>query len=112
MPPVRTQELVKMKGMLINPDLLKDEILSTPGVEEYQIVFTKQDPKDPFSMDQLIVKIASKEENQNRITEEIVKKVHTAIAVRPIVEFLRKDEIYDPAKSMKSSRIIDLRPKG
>ncbi len=111
LPPIRTQELVKMKGMLINPDLLKGEILSTPGVEEYQIVFTKQDLKDPFSMDQLIVKIATQDENRERIAEEIVRRVHTAIAVRPVVEFLGKDEIYDPQRSMKSSRIIDLRPK-
>ncbi|MDI7259499.1 MAG: AMP-binding protein [Thermodesulfobacteriota bacterium] len=112
LPPVRTQELVKIKGMLINPDLLKQEILSTPGVEEYQIVFTKSDLKDPFSMDQLVVRIATEEENKKRITDELVNKVHTAIAVRPIVEFLKRDEIYDPAKSMKSSRIVDLRPKG
>lgn len=115
LPPVRTQELVKIKGMLIDPGLLKDEIISTPGVEEYQIVFTKQDPNDPFSMDQLLVKIASDQKDQKKITEEIIKKVHTAIAVRPIVQFVKKDEIYDPAKSTgmgKSTRIVDLRPRG
>jgi phenylacetate-CoA ligase len=111
LPPVRTQELVKIKGMLINPDLLKDEILSTPGVEEYQIIFTKENPSDPFSMDQLIVKVATRDETHERITEEIIRRVHTAIAVRPLVQFAKTDEIYDPAKSMKSSRIVDLRHK-
>lgn len=109
--PVRTQELVKIKGMLINPDLLKDEILSTSGVEEYQIIFSKENPKDPFSMDQLIVRLAIKGEDRERIAKEIVRKVHTAIAVRPVVQFANKDEIYDAARAMKSSRIIDLRPK-
>lgn len=111
-PPVRTQELVKIKGMLINTALLKEEIASIQGVEEYQIVFTKQYPNDPFSMDQLIVKVATKDENQKKMSETIVNRVHNTIAVRPLVEFLKRDEIYDPTKSIKSSRIVDLRPKG
>ncbi|MCJ7652146.1 MAG: hypothetical protein MUO75_00425, partial [Actinobacteria bacterium] len=44
----RTGELVNLKGTLINPEILRDEIANTAGIAEYQVVFTKKDPSDPY----------------------------------------------------------------
>jgi len=40
---------VKIKGTLINPDLIKEAIATIDGIEEYQIIFTKEQPDDPYS---------------------------------------------------------------
>src|SRR5205823_10672484 len=43
---VRTFELVKFNGALLNPDALKEAIATVEGIEEYQIVFIRQQRDD------------------------------------------------------------------
>ena len=47
--PVRTKELVNLRGTLINPTILKDEFTKVTGLLEYQIIFDKVDARDPLS---------------------------------------------------------------
>ena len=108
----RTAELVKLKGTLINPEVLRDEVAKTPGVKEYQIIFTKKDMNDPYSLDQLIVKIAPEEGfDTARMTEEIQTRLVTEVEMRAQVEFVAMEEIYDPTVALKAYRVIDMRPK-
>ncbi|HQP31221.1 MAG TPA: AMP-binding protein, partial [Deltaproteobacteria bacterium] len=53
----RTKELLKVKGTLINPQIMFDVVANVPGVIEYQFVVTKEKADDPYSMDQLILKV-------------------------------------------------------
>jgi len=108
----RTAELVKLKGTLINPEILRDELAKTPGVQEYQIVFTKKDLEDPYSLDDLIVKIAPEPgfdtaEMEDRIQTALV----TAVEMRAKIQFVPMEEIYDPTVALKAYRVLDLRPK-
>jgi phenylacetate-CoA ligase len=108
---VRTAELVKLKGTLINPDIIKEAIATVQGVEEYQIVFTKEKQDDPYSADKLLVRVATQPSEQERIRTELAPKVAEAAEMRPSIEFVEMSEIFDPSKALKSTRVVDLRPK-
>lgn len=107
---VRTAELVNLKGTLINPDALKEAISSVEGVEEYQIVFTKEQQDDPYSGDKLLIRVASQPNEQERVKTQIAAKVAEAAEMRPTIEFAGMSDIFDPTKTLKSTRVVDMRP--
>jgi phenylacetate-coenzyme A ligase PaaK-like adenylate-forming protein len=101
---------VKVKGMLINPDLIDEQLLPVSAVEEYQVVIRKDDPSDPYSMDQLLVRVAAQTSDRASLADEIRRRVRDAVQVTPRVEFVSRAEIYDPETAMKAVRIRDERP--
>lgn len=108
----RTSELVKLKGTLINPEVLRDEVANTPGVKEYQIIFTKKDLADPYSPDDLVVKLAVDEDFEREGVASVVRdRLLTAVEMRCRVEFVPMEEIFDPAVALKAYRVIDMRPR-
>lgn len=107
----RTSELLNIKGTLVNPEIMKNEISNIPGVGEYQIVVTKKDLKDPYSPDELIIRVAAKERAKANLERDIIDKVLLAAEMRPRVEFVELSDIFDPAKSLKATRVVDMRPK-
>jgi len=107
---VRTAELVKLKGTLINPDFIKEAIATVEGIEEYQIVFTKEQLDDPYSGDKLLLRVASQANEQERIRTQLITKVAEAAEMRPSIEFVGMSDIFDPAKTLKSTRVVDVRP--
>ncbi len=106
----RTKELVKLKGTLINPETMKSEIANVPGVAEYQIIFTKEDLNDPYSLDRLLIKVAVSERNPDLVAKEIRERILITAEMTPKVEIAKPEEIYDPTKTLKATRVIDLRP--
>lgn len=108
-PVVRTKDLIKVKGMLINPTLLLDRIRGLPGIDEFQVVLTRQDPADPFSMDEMIVRVATRRSDRTALSGEVVAAAAAAVGVRPRVEFAAPSEIYDPTREAKSTRLVDRR---
>lgn len=109
--PYRKGDLVKIKGTLVNPAVILDSLTKVKALEEWQVVLTKEDENDPLSMDQLIVRVAVQDEQREKISREIEQVIKNAIEVRPKVQFARKEDIYDPQKSFKSKRFVDLRPR-
>lgn len=108
--PVRTRDMVKVKGMLVNLDLLQHELDSVRGLDEYQVVLQKSDPNDPFSMDEMVLKVAASDNERERVVEEAVRRTVAATQVRPRVVVVPANEIYNPAQSPKLRRVVDLRP--
>ncbi len=106
---VRTFELVMFNGALLNPDGIKEAIATVEGIEEYQIIFTRQRQDDPSSPDALLVRVAAQPGEQERVQMELVETVTVAASMRPSVEFVSMSEIFDPGQSLKSTRVIDLR---
>ena len=51
--PVRVGELTKVRGMPVNKETLEEQIRSISQIEEFQVVLTKSDPDDPYSMDEI-----------------------------------------------------------
>jgi phenylacetate-CoA ligase len=108
-PVVRTKDLMKVKGMLMSPDTLQEAIRLVPGVDEFQVVVTRQDPADPYSMDELVVRVATRRRDVARLTDEVVTAAAAATGVRPRVELTAADDIYDPSRDAKALRFVDRR---
>ncbi|MBI2207518.1 MAG: AMP-binding protein [Candidatus Rokubacteria bacterium] len=108
-PLTRTKDLMKVKGMLINPAVLLETLRTVPGVDEFQVVLTKQDMNDPFSMDEMVVRVASARTDRDALTAHVVSAAQEAVRVRPRVEFTTADDIYDPARQAKAERLVDRR---
>jgi phenylacetate-coenzyme A ligase PaaK-like adenylate-forming protein len=108
-PVVRTKDLMKVKGMLMSPDTLQEAIRLVSGVDEFQVVVTRQDPADPYSMDELVVRVATRRSDVARLTDEVVMAAATATGVRPRVEVTAANDIYDPSRDAKAQRFVDRR---
>ncbi|TAK35914.1 MAG: phenylacetate--CoA ligase family protein, partial [Lysobacteraceae bacterium] len=111
--PVRTQDLLKVRGMLVNPEVIKDELVRVPGLAEFQIVLTRQDPADPLSMDELLVRVAPTDgTSAEALARVVADRVKKAVSVSPRVEIAEARELYDPERAAKPTRLVDLRAEG
>ncbi len=108
-PVVRGNDLVKVKGMLINPAALLAALGGLPEVEEFQVVIKAEDDTDPYSMDEMVVRIACHAARRESLGNEVVSKAVEATRVRPRVEFVQAVEIYDPGRQTKAARFVDRR---
>ena len=104
--PERVDALVKIKGMLVNPDLVTDAIIAEPGVEEYQAVIDRADPADPHSPDRLTLRLAL---SPGADPAAIADRVKRACGVTPEIALTARDEIFKPGDTLKSKRFVDLR---
>jgi phenylacetate-coenzyme A ligase PaaK-like adenylate-forming protein len=107
--PVRTGDILKIKGALVNLGNLKEELDRRSGLDEYQIVVQSQDAEDPFSMDELVIRLAPASGSDNAFVDGVVADVTRLTNLRPRVEITARDEIFDPASQSKPRRIVDLR---
>jgi phenylacetate-coenzyme A ligase PaaK-like adenylate-forming protein len=108
-PVVRTKDLVKVKGMLINPAVLLDALQGLADVDEVQVVVQRVDLNDPFSMDELLVRMSTKSLAKDQLANDIADRVQQAVRVKPRVEFTNVTDIYDPASQTKARRFVDKR---
>jgi phenylacetate-CoA ligase len=107
----RTSELINLKGTLINPEIMRDEIANTAGVAEYQIVLTTKDPNDPYSGDELIIKVAAMPSRaEGEIEVELQERMRKAVEMTAKIDFVEMSEIFDPTVTLKAMRIVDMRP--
>lgn len=108
---VRTKDLIKVKGTLINPAVLFEILAGMSRVEEYQIRIVREDPDDPYSADKLVIRAAAPEEDQAELAAGISERVKNACEIRPEIEFVEAGKIYDATASGKAVRLMDLRPR-
>jgi phenylacetate-coenzyme A ligase PaaK-like adenylate-forming protein len=104
--PSRADELLKVKGMLINPEAVIDLLLANGQIDEFQIVIDREDKDDALSGDRfrLLVDTGPKTD-----LESLSESVRLAIGVRPEIEITPRAKIFDPEKSLKAKRLLDLR---
>lgn len=108
--PARSDGLVKVRGMLIDPGHVADAVLADGRVDEFQMVVDREDPGDPLSMDRLILRYAPKAGVEApALAEDLADAVRHAIGVRPVPQEVLIGEIFDPERSLKSRRLVDLR---
>jgi phenylacetate-CoA ligase len=108
--PVRSGDIVKIKGALVNLQVLKDRLDHLPSLDEYQIVIQPSDKNDPFSMDELVIKIAAQPTMHEALSASVLSEAAKIILVRPRIEIVDRDDIYDPLTATKPKRVVDLRP--
>jgi phenylacetate-CoA ligase len=108
--PVRAGDIVKIKGTLVNLQNLKDELERLPAVEEYQIVVRPLDASDPFSMDELVIRLAVPADAVEAASAEVAERATQTAHVRPRIEIVERNDIFDPLSGAKPRRVVDLRP--
>ena len=107
--PVRSGDIVKIKGTLVNLQALKDELDQFPHIEEYQIVVRPLDPNDEFSTDDLVIRLAGPTSHRDEIASAVVERTTRLVHVRPRIEFADRDAIFDPLRESKPRRVINSR---
>jgi hypothetical protein len=107
--PHRFHGLVKIKGMLVNPQLLVDAIMGEPDVVEFQALVDKEDPADGLSMDRLRIKLVPKPDAGADVHTRIRDRVRRAISVTPLIEITTSDDPALKNRGWKTKPLIDLR---
>jgi phenylacetate-coenzyme A ligase PaaK-like adenylate-forming protein len=110
--PVRTGDIVKIKGTLVNLQVLKDRLERLPAVHEYQIVIRRRDPADPFSQDELLLRLAVAAGDEDTVARHVAAETVEVAKVTPRIEFVAPDTIFDPNLAAKPRRVLDLRESG
>jgi len=107
--PTRTGDIVKIRGALVNLGNLKEEFDRMNGIDEYQIVVASENPSDPFSMDELVIRLAPAQGRASDMSDVMVEEVKRLTNLRPRIELVERDKIYDPTSPAKPKRIVDQR---
>lgn len=109
---VRSGSFVKIKGTLVNLQSLRNVLEEIDGLVEYQIVIRRADLADEHSPDDLLVRMATADSSRNEVRTAVVERTLAVAHVRPTVEVVARDEIYDPHLDSKPRRIVDQRGLG
>lgn len=110
----RTSELLKVKGTLLNPQLVHQVVMETPGVLEYRMVVANAVEGDALSPDVLRIEVGLEpdvDEGEwlaSRV-DALRTAVHGATEVTPEVVVVDRSAIYDPATEFKARRVVDQR---
>jgi phenylacetate-CoA ligase len=107
-PVLRTKDLVKVKGMLINPAALLDALNALAEIKEVQVLIQRENPADLFSPDALVVRVAT-DADIDHIRSQVVACAQAVTQVRPRVEFVKASDLYDPTRDTKAVRFKDER---
>ena len=113
--PARADSLIKIKGTLVNPEIIVATLADAVELVEYQVVIDKEDAGDAHAMDRLTLRLAlapgGVADDGDRAAARIARRIKQAIGVTPMVELCDVDDIFRPGDTLKSKRIVDLRPK-
>jgi len=107
--PRRIDGLLKIKGMLVNPQALVEAVTAETQVLEFQATVAKESPGDPLSMDLLVLKIVPAAEAGADLAERLQRSVQQAIGVTPRVERITADDPIIAERGWKTKPILDLR---
>lgn len=108
--PVRTRDIVKIKGMLVNVELLVESLNEIEHLDEFQFVIQKSDAADAFSFDELVLRIAAPDAHRAGVERAAAARTLEVAQIRPRIEPALANQIYDPERNDKPVRLVDLRP--
>ena len=108
-PIVRTSDIVKIKGMLVDPTIMFDVLRADPDVDEYQVVVARENPADPFSADELVFRVSTKTRDYAALVTRLSETTQRAVQLRPIIRIDDASSIYDPERESKARRMVDQR---
>lgn len=108
--PSRSDGLVKIRGMLVDPETVISQIIANGQVSEFQLVIEPEIENDQFSMDRLRIRLAV-QNGKKGCFAALANEIRATTGIRPIIEEVTAYQIYDPDKSLKAMRLVDLRKK-
>lgn len=107
--PRRVDNLVKIKGMLVNPQTLVDAIRGEPALLDFQAVVDKENPSDPLSMDRLRLRVVPSSTAPASLDAELAQRVQRAVGVTPVIERTVADDPLLAGRGWKAQPLVDLR---
>jgi phenylacetate-coenzyme A ligase PaaK-like adenylate-forming protein len=100
--PRRVDSLMKIKGTLVNPDVLVQAAESVLQGREFQFIVTRGED----GADALTVRVPP---GAAALGEPLARAVKQAAGVTAVVELAEPHAFADPSRSWKAKRVIDLR---
>jgi phenylacetate-CoA ligase len=107
--PRRVDNLVKIKGMLVNPQTLVDAVRGERALLDFQAVVDKENPSDPLSMDRLRLRVVPSSAAPASLDAELAQRVRRAVGVTPVVERTVADDPLLAGRGWKAQPLVDLR---
>ena len=105
--PRRADALVKIKGMLVNPDLVIEALEAELGARPFQVLVASADPHAPLSADLLSLRVSGGADAA--LAGRLAAKVKQAVGVTPSVDFVDAGALSDPSASWKAKKFVDQR---
>lgn len=107
--PRRVDGLVKIKGMLVNPQALVDAVQGVPELLDFLAVVDKEDPAEPMSMDRLRLRIVAAAGASAALERDLAARVQRAVGVTPEVVRTSADDPLLAGRGWKVQPLLDLR---
>ena len=111
---VKEFHLTKLKGELVNLNILYPLLSGMKEVEEWQVEIRKKN-NDPYEIDEIVVYLCPKEGmSYEDLSEEIKKKIHNDMFIQVLTEKRDLKSLLDQLgmeTELKEKRIVDNRPK-
>jgi phenylacetate-CoA ligase len=103
--PQRTGDVIKIKGTLVSRAALVAAV-EAASVDDYQLVLVKPAVDEPIA--KLVVRLGATDATRSSeliavVTDAIQKVGH----IRPVVEFVPRDDLFDPHADVKAVRFIE-----
>ena len=105
--------LTKIKGTLVNLNVITDLLTDSPLVDEWQVVLSKKN-NDPFEVDELHISVSLRDGVESGVAPEtLAGQIQEASEVRPssvvLVERQEMLQRLGMETQLKESRVVDLR---
>ena len=107
--PYRADDLVKIKGTLVNPMLAIAAVEGHPDIAEFQLVVEKSDPGAPLSLDVLRLRVAARPAGGEALKAHLAERIKQAVGVTPVVEIVTASAL--ETGGWKAKRFVDLRTR-
>jgi phenylacetate-coenzyme A ligase PaaK-like adenylate-forming protein len=110
----RTSELLKVKGTLLNPQIVHQVVMESAGVLEYRMIVANSVEGDALSPDVMRIEVGLEPgidvaEWTAAGAPALRSAVQQSTEVTPEISVVELSSIYDPATEFKARRIIDQR---
>jgi phenylacetate-coenzyme A ligase PaaK-like adenylate-forming protein len=103
--PVRSGDVIKVKGILVNMSGVCDGLAELAGVRDFQIVLDRRGDRDVLTV--RVVTDGYPDAAGARVAELVQRTAH----VTPEVVFVDGDELMRGVEGGKVARVVDRRPK-
>lgn len=104
--PLRSGDVVKVKGLLVNLSGLGDRLAETDEVRDFQVVLERDRDRDVMT-----VRVVPHSRPSPELAGQVGALVHSVAHITPEVEFVTDEELVRGVDAGKFARIVDRRPK-
>lgn len=102
--------IARVKGTNLDLNAVDDLLSEIPGLEVYQAVITKTDLRDPYSLDEVLIRAGIEKGKEPAIEKLITSKMKNIFEITPLVQCVDTSVLEDElVEKWKALRVVDLR---